>query len=699
MKKTRFLLGVALVIVCRLTSLAGDVPKTLDSAACRTAPTIDGIIQTAEWNEATLHRFDLSMVRIDPPASETRSCELRVMNSANALYIALRVPDETIDNSLSPFLLDAAILGFCQGEQVRARDDRKLIAHAIYRDKHVGAPGKGDDDDAHQDGRGAMTRDNGVCSFEWAIPLDSGDSDDLRAKPGESFRFNIAYFDAFQLPLTKARMGGIHGVQLDRADAWGTLRLASKVKDDGGTAFEAPPWVRATARMVATASGSRLRVTDATLIPASIPPTAKVQVSFTYLDEKGVEKEAKGKLYLTESIRAGGSARFPLCFNAGYELPDGAESAFMKQGWLVVSPRELPTNPLIRNVNPDVVLLHVVRALPFVDDARVIITGGSAGGWMTLMLAAETFPLAGAAPDVPPVNWGFNGAYFFKQLGKGAPKPGGTPRLPAFFTVGTMLGACRTVYGTHYDDENWFAHSPIAHIPTITCPVSVYWTTADMLVPMNQVGARWAQPFDKSKFPEGFTMDPAELMNSREGRLALVDVLAEGDYEVFKMSVPEGTARHNVPGGPGKAMTRDLPTSVDKLWSIGILDEGAPEPGLDHRKFDLSFTRTEFLKRVGTGKISVHQLTLPKLERLMDRYAGKEWLPSRLKHLDSPENERADVIRGLKTYVSASPENLKRFTDLYAGLPTARRMLEPTVIKALETASAFQTDPVRPDDR
>ena len=149
------------------------------------------------------------MVRIDPPASETRSCELRVMNSANALYVALRVPDETIDNSLSPLLLDAAILGFCQGEQVRAGDDRKLIAHAIYRDKHVAAPGKGDDDDPHQDGRGAMIRDNGVCSFEWAIPLDSGDSDDVRAKPGESLRFNIAYFDAFQLPLTKARMGGI----------------------------------------------------------------------------------------------------------------------------------------------------------------------------------------------------------------------------------------------------------------------------------------------------------------------------------------------------------------------------------------------------------------------------------------------------------------------------------------------------------
>ena len=113
-----------------------------------------------------------------------------------------------------------------------------------------------------------------------------------------------------------------------------------------------------------------------------------------------------------------------------------------------------------------------------------------------------------------------------------------------------MLGACRTVYGTHYDDENWFAHSPIAHIPTITCPVSVYWTTADMLVPMNQIGARWVQPFDKSKFPEGFTMDPAELMSSREGRLTLVDVLAERRLRDLQHERARGNGSAQRPGKP-----------------------------------------------------------------------------------------------------------------------------------------------------
>ena len=101
--------------------------------------------------------------------------------------------------------------------------------------------------------------------------------------------------------------------------------------------------------------------------------------------------------------------------------------------------------------------------------------------------------------------------------------------------------------------------------------------------------------------------------------------------------------------------------SADKPWSITILDEGPPEPGVDHRKYDLLPTRNAFFDRVSTRQDrSPSQLTATKLERLMDRYAGKEWLPSRLKHLDFPENERADVVRGLRTYVATSPAKARQ---------------------------------------
>ena len=177
MNETEILaLGVALVVLCRLTSHAGDVPKTLDSAACKAAPTIDGVIHDCRVAvQATVHAFELSMVRIDPPA--TRVALLRAASDEFRQCALRRVARSGRDDRQLPCRRSCSMRpswDSAQGEQVRARDDRKLIAQAIYRDKHVAAPGKGDDDDPHQDGRGAMTRDKGVCSFEM------GDSARLR---------------------------------------------------------------------------------------------------------------------------------------------------------------------------------------------------------------------------------------------------------------------------------------------------------------------------------------------------------------------------------------------------------------------------------------------------------------------------------------------------------------------------------------
>ena len=92
-------------------------------------------------------------------------------------------------------------------------------------------------------------------------------------------------------------------------------------------------------------------------------------------------------------------------------------------------------------------------------------------------------------------------------------------------------------------------------------------------------------------------MDPAELLGSREGRLTLVDVLARrrlrGLQRERSRRKPPGTTR---PGGPGTVKIRELPKAPTSSWSITILDEGPPEPGLDHRKYDLSLTRNEFFE-------------------------------------------------------------------------------------------------------
>ena len=80
------------------------------------------------------------------------------------------------------------------------------------------------------------------------------------------------------------------------------------------------------------------------------------------------------------------------------------------------------------------------------------------------------------------------------------------------------------------------------------------------------------------------------------------------------------------------------------------------------------------------------QLTVQKLQRLMDRYAGREWLPTKLTHLDDSASERIDVLRGLKTYVAVSREHAQTFTDLYSKLPADKQVLPANVVSELQAA-------------
>ncbi len=674
-----FLIGTGLVVAVLLSlvppSLAADLPKTVESAPCTKAPTIDGVFDEGEWKEATTLKFDLPMVQLKPLAvKEKRACELRVMNSANALYVSLRVPNGLAHKSLEPIELDMASLAFCQGKDVAKGDDRKVLALGLYVDKYVVEPGK-DQNDPQPDGRGAVGYDKGHYTFEWAVPLDSKDANDLRTKPGDEFRFNIAYFDHFTTDLKDTQAGGLFGADLNKATAWGTLRLAADVKDDGGTAFLGPAWLQAAFGKPDKPPANRLRMVAGSLLTGQSVPIGKAEVTYSYLNPDGKETPAKAKLYLPATVQKGG--KLPLILSAGYELDDFSAVGWVERGYVVAAPAALEGLPLARTSSPDIALLHIVRAQPFVDDARVVITGTSAGGWMAFLLAAETFPLSGVAPDVAPMNWGYNAAYLLKQKGRL------TPKVPALFNIRPLIEPCLKVYGEDTDDQTWFRHSPLAHLSMITCPVSTFWTTADVLVPMNQIGERWVQPFDAKQFPDGLTMDPAKLAKSKEGRLRLVDVLPDTAYEVFVVPMPDGAVKRSVSQAADKRKMIELPVSVKKQWSITILDEGPPEPQVDHLKYNLRWTRDEFLKRIVTGRIAPEQLTATKLERLMDRYAGKEWLPTPLKHLDQPDSEKADVLRGLRTYVTVSAENARAFADLYAKLPAERQVLPAEIVKQL----------------
>ncbi|MBC7816625.1 MAG: acetylxylan esterase [Planctomycetaceae bacterium] len=664
------------VIIAPVVALADGLPKTITSSPCRTAPEIDGRIGDEEWKDAKAIEFELPMLKVIAKVTAPRVCRLRVMNSANGLYVALSIPDETVNKSLAPLDFDLALLAFCRGKELAAGDDRKAVGPGIFIDKHVTTPGK-DADDKKQDGRAVMVHDQGTYSIEWAMPLDSGDVEDLRVKPGDAVRFNLAYFDAFQADLKETQIGTAYPGGLDRAGEWGTLQLAANVEHDGGVAFQGPVWVRKLFESFRSVPANRLRLIETTRMPSTRQPVIKALVEFTYRDPRGKETIGKGKLFFPETLQEPATSR-PLFFGAGYELDDASAAGHVERGFVVATPRALEANPLVRTINPDAALLHIVRSLPFVDDARVVIAGGSAGGYATLLLAAETFPLSGAAPDVPPVNWGYNAAYFL-QKERGQKQRTDAPKTPVFDVIIPIVKQGLGVYGDDTSGETYFRNSPLAHLETITCPVSVYWTTADMLVPIDQVGPKWVRPFDAKKFPAEFTFDPTKLTTSPAGRMRVVEVLKETDYELFELS--EETVKQRLAQTQSSKQPAELPFSADKRWSITILDEGAPEPQVGHTKYPVPWSQRKFIDKALATKIAAEQLTSAKLERLMGRYAGQEWLPSGgLTHLDDPESERSDVLRGLKTYVAVSPDHARMFADLYAKLPASRRVLPAEIV-------------------
>lgn len=664
------------------TAGAAEFPKSVTSNPCEIAPTIDGDIADDEWKAAKILEFDLPVLNMKSQKTVSRACQWRCMNSANGLYVALRIPDATLNKSINPLNFDFASLAFCKGSELAAGDDKKGVAPGIYTDKHVTTPGK-EADDKQVDGRGAMLHDAqaGVYTIEFAFPLDSGDKEDVQAKPGDSLRFNLAYVDAFQFDFKDTQIGAVYPGGLNSAKAWGTLQLAANVKDDGGTAFKGPAWVRKYFESFKTTPADKVHVIDSTLMPSADGPVAKVLIEFPYRNQLGKLLTGKGKLYLPTS-KSQVRNKLRLLYSAGYELDDAAALGFASQGYAVATQREPEANPLVRGINPDTALLHIVRSLPFIDDSKVIVSGGSAGGYATLMVAAETFPLAGAAPAVPPVNWGYNAAYFLQREDGISRKSTDAPKTPVFDVIVPIVQQGTTVYGKETSDETYYRHSPLAHMDAITCPVSVYWTTADMLVPIDQVGKEWVHPFDATRFPPNFTFDPDKLMTSAVGRKRVTDVLSPKLYEVFVIS--ETAIKEKLAQFPKDPKVVELPLSSTKQWTITILDEGAPEPQLGHNKYAVPWSSAPFLTRALTTTIATSQLTPEKLERLMDRYAGKEWLPTKLVHLDDPATEKADVVRGLKTFVAISPEHAKAFAERYAKLPADKQVLPGEVLRELQ---------------
>ncbi|MER7540404.1 hypothetical protein ABTX77_37360 [Streptomyces sp. NPDC097704] len=409
-----------------------------------------------------------------------------------------------------------------------------------------------------------------------------------------------------------------------------------------------------------------------------------VTFGFTAEDQRGVAYPATARIVLPAGLDIERPGSAPVWFNCGYELPEEAAIGYARRGWIVVTPCEPAPgdvfpgpNPLVRGPATEFVLAHLVRRLPFVDPAAIVYAGGSAGGFTALLVAAESFPAAAAVPIVPVVDLVRQGAHLFGTLPLvTSDPPPDHPAVPLLQQVIVPIAeGWRLAYGDDLAAPGWSDHSPVRHVPRITCPVAAVFSSADFLVPLEQVGA-------------GLALTSASTAAPASPRL--VDVLGE-DVDVRVLAVPPGTpAMEDLdPSRPMHEIPLPVPdTPADgRRWLIAVVDEGPPAMG-GHWRHPLAPDLEPFARRALAEGIGVDQLTPAKLDQLLDRHQGIEWLAPGFHRLDRPEAERRDVEHGLRTYCAQSVAHARHFADLYERVAPERRVLPDELLHGLLGASA-----------
>jgi hypothetical protein len=407
----------------------------------------------------------------------------------------------------------------------------------------------------------------------------------------------------------------------------------------------------------------------------------EVIVGLQYPGVENGDRAGLGKLYLPTLLRDEPEARALLVHAAGYEIDRAMGEGMLANKVIICTPHGEEPNPLSRGENLDLAILHRVRALPCVNDAMVTVMGGSAGGYMTLMVTAETFPVTCAMPDVPPVNVGYNCGFIVQAKPFAERQPAGQdhPDLPVTLAVYPIAEGAVQVLGEDVNTQGWLNASPVVRMQEITCPTLITCSTADMLVPMNQFSRDLVKPIDRTAFPEGFTLDMDKVLTDPTKRLELLSTVPERDIEVFIVPCPADAPKlgwDGQPQGPGVPPV-EVPFSEAKRFSLVVLDEGAPEPQVGHFKHAVGLNKDKFMTWVLTHPQGPEQLNAAKLGRLMMRLAGKDAHPQTVKRngkeqpvnrLDFAEVERADVLRSLRTYCQGAGcrEHLQ---ELYKALP------------------------------
>ncbi len=331
-----------------------------------------------------------------------------------------------------------------------------------------------------------------------------------------------------------------------------------------------------------------------------LPPLEDVEqrtVDVRYITKAGTVETRPIRLYLPEQAQP----PMPLIYVPHYEMAeDSAElRRYLGKGWAVASPTAFDNAYNGALTDDDLVFnnaaLYTLRRMEVFDRRRIVVVGGSAGGYTALMLSALQMGNCATIATAPISNVYFNFHQYF---------PMAAERDDAPFFLKLVVGMFLPVqenFPDKSDTARWEALSAVGLADCFSSPLAIVHVTSDILVPIDQTTRSFTYDHEGASMPEGFStrlpMDapgvlgrsladelPQELTHIEHIRVTDPDedsVLPYDKEEPFVLVIfddgpTEATGSHRATAGKG--IVDDIPY-LEEMFSRSLAETELLMPG------------------------------------------------------------------------------------------------------------------------
>lgn len=392
----------------------------------------------------------------------------------------------------------------------------------------------------------------------------------------------------------------------------------------------------------------------------------KETVDVSYITNEGKLETRQLVLYRP----ADAAGELPLVYVPHYAVEENSADfqSYMARGWAAASPvfqerynGQLTGNDLVFNN----AALRALRNRNGIDRQRIAVVGGSAGGYMALMLSELQMGICATIANSPIANIYYN-LYIHFPACDAVNRNAGFFDLP--IPIQLLVSKSFRVNLENFPDvsdaDRWAALSPLGTAKCLSSPVIVNHYTGDILVPVDQITKRWTYAQSDGSLPGDF---PLRLGSDYPGILSR-SLEEEADPEELSTQRFALADQH---------IDMDMPYS-DKLLTINIFDDGPMSAKGSHTAPGAggSMDTLPYLEEMFSRTLTETEKATPqKLLLLLKRYIGQS--------AQLPAHEGLDdtVYGSLAVYRQEIAEELAAYADNHS-----LQALDAAIGAALEEA-------------